>query len=225
MGTGEPKRMQYIAQGPEADHRTSTGLNNRKLLMWAFLGSDAMFFGPLITTHLINRTATQTGPTEDIFNIPLTTISTFVLLISSLAMVLALAGIQRGQMGQFRFWTAATALLGMVFIGFQMTEFAQFAAEGLTPRSSLFGSSFLILTGLHGAHVTVGIIWLWSIFFTSYTGKIKQANSLDVEIAGLYWHFVDIVWIVIFGVVYLIGAFGVEDRLLEHAGAAVRLVG
>jgi len=89
----------------------------------------------------------------------------------------------------------------------------------------LFGTTFFTLTGFHGAHVTVGIIWLWSIFFASFKGRIKQENSLDVEIAGLYWHFVDIVWIIIFGIVYLVGAFGVEDRLIEHAGALARLSG
>ena len=217
--------MQYIVQGPEADHRTSTGLNNRKLLMWAFLGSDAMFFGPLLATHFIHRGRALQGPVEEIFSIPVTTVSTFVLLTSSLAMVLALSGIQRGNLRSFRLWTAITALLGMVFIGFQMVEFTEFAAEGLTPRSSLFGSTFLTLTGFHGAHVTVGIIWLWSIFFASFKGRIRQDNSLDVELAGLYWHFVDIVWIIIFGIVYLVGAFGVEDRLIEHAGVLARLGG
>ena len=215
--------MQYIARSPEAEHATSTGLNNRKLLMWAFLGSDAMFFGPLIATHLIYRTESLHGPIEDIFNIPVTTISTFVLLMSSLAMVLALAGIQQGKIGAFRFWTATTALLGMVFIGFQMVEFTEFAKHGLTPRSNLFGSTFLALTGFHGAHVTVGIIWLWSLFFASFRGKVRRENSLDVELAGLYWHFVDIVWIVIFGVIYLVGAFGVEDRVFEGAHALAGL--
>ncbi len=210
--------MQYITESPGSEHRTSTGLDNRKLLMWAFLGSDSMFFGPLIATHLIYRTQSLVGPTEDIFDITITTISTFVLLMSSLAMVLALAGIQQGKMGQFRFWTAVTALFGMIFIGFQMFEFTEFALEGLTPRSSLFGSTLLVLTGFHGAHVTVGIIWLWSLFFASFKGKVRQETSLDVEIAGLYWHFVDIVWIVIFGVIYLVGAFGVQDRIIEHAG-------
>ena len=218
--------MQYIVRSPEAEHATSTGLNNRKLLMWAFLGSDAMFFGPLIATHLIYRTESIQGPIENVFNIPVTTISTFVLLMSSLAMVLALAGIQQGKMGMFRFWTAMTALLGMVFIGFQMVEFTEFAHKyGLTPRTNLFGSTFLTLTGFHGAHVTVGVIWLWSLLFASFRGKVKQENSLDVEIAGLYWHFVDIVWIVIFGVIYLVGAYGVEERVLNGAHALAGLGG
>ena len=210
--------MQYLTDVPA--HRTSTGLNNRKLLMWAFLGSDVLFFGTLIATYLVYRGQSVTGPAEDILSIPITSISTFVLLMSSLAMVLALAGIQRNDMAQTRLWLAATALLGMVFIGFQMFEFTEFAIEGLTPRTNLFGSTFLVMTGFHGTHVAVGVFWLWSLFFASFKGKIRQDNSLEVEIAGLYWHFVDIVWIVIFGVVYLIGAYGVEETVHAALGAA-----
>ena len=180
--------------------------------MWAFLGSDVLFFGTLIATHLVYRGQGDL-PREEILNIPITSLSTFVLLMSSLAMVLALAGIQQGKMGQARFWLASTAVLGMGFIGFQMFEFTEFAAEGLTPRSNLFGSTFLIMTGFHGTHVAVGVLWLWSLFFGTFNGKVRQDNSLEVELAGLYWHFVDIVWIVIFGVVYLVGAFGVEEAV------------
>ena len=185
--------------------------------MWAFLGSDILFFGTLIATHLVYR-GQGAFPREEILDIPITTVSTFVLLMSSLAMVLALAGIQQGKMGPTRFWLAATALLGMTFIGFQMFEFAEFAHHGLTPRTNLFGSTFLIMTGFHGTHVAVGVLWLWSLFFGTFKGKVRQDNSLEVELAGLYWHFVDIVWIVIFGVVYLVGAYGAEE-VAAHASA------
>ncbi|MEK9658495.1 MAG: cytochrome oxidase subunit III, partial [Chloroflexota bacterium] len=130
--------MQYVA-GIDP-HRTSTGLSNRKMVMWAFLGSDVLFFGTLIGTHMVYRGA-GVGPREELLDIPITSLSTFVLLMSSLAMVLALAAIQRGNLGSFRLWTAVTATLGMVFIGFQMYEFSVFAHEGLTPRSNLFGST------------------------------------------------------------------------------------
>ena len=214
--------MQWLTDVPQ--HRTSTGLNNRKMLMWAFLGSDVLFFGTLIATHLVYRGQSLTGPQEEILNIPVTSISTFVLLMSSLAMVLALAAIQRGDMFQLRLWLAATATLGMGFIGFQMYEFAEFAAEGLTPRTNLFGSTFLIMTGFHGAHVTIGIMWLWSIVMASFKGQVSQERSLDVELAGLYWHFVDIVWIVIFGVVYLVGALGAEEQAHEAISAVTGTV-
>ena len=210
--------MQFVTGVP--DHRTSTGLDNRKLLMWAFLGSDVMFFGSLIATHMIYRGQSVQGPDEGIFNIAVTTVSTFILLMSSLAMVLALAAIQNGNLAGFRKWTIVTATFGMIFIGFQMFEFAEFAHLGLTPRTNLFGSTLLVMTGFHGAHVALGILWLWSLYFASFFGKVRKDNALNVEIAGLYWHFVDIVWIVIFGVVYLVGAFGREPAhaLLQATG-------
>ncbi len=216
--------MRYTTDVPE--HRTSTGLDNRKLLVWAFLGSDVMFFGTLIATHLIYRNRSLSGPQEEIFDIPVTSASTFVLLMSSLAMVLALAAIQRNDLKGTRVWLVVTATLGMVFIGFQMFEFTEFAIHGLTPRTNLFGSTLLVMTGFHGTHVAIGVLWLWSIVFASFRGHVRQDNSLQVEVAGLYWHFVDIVWIVIFGVVYLVGAFGAEDRILDGAAKhAAILVG
>ncbi len=192
------------AHAPEA-HRTSTGLNSRKMLFWAFLGSECMFFGALIATYLVYRGRDQVGPhPHEILNIPFTSVSAFVLLMSSLTMVLALAAVQRGDRRGSRIWLAATALLGMVFVGGQCYEFAHFAHQGLKLQTNLFGSTFFVLTGFHGTHVTVGVIWLWSLFAMAARGKLPQSRALDVEIAGLYWHFVDVVWIAIFTLVYLI---------------------
>ncbi len=196
-----------LATHHEADENTSTGLSNRKLLMWAFLGSDVMFFGAFIATYLVYRHHSLVGPyPEDILNIPITSISTFVLLMSSLAMVLALYYVKEGRRGLGQFWIIATAVLGLVFIGFQVVEFYTFQDEGLTPRVNLFGSTFFILTGIHGAHVTIGVLWLLTLAGNSFKGALRADNALDLEIAALYWHFVDIVWIVIFTVVYLISA-------------------
>ena len=227
---------------------TTTGLNHRKMLMWAFLGSDCMFFGTLIATYLVYKNRSIAGPLpEDVFSIPVTTVSTFVLLMSSMSMVLAYAALTRNQIVTFRIWLASTAILGMTFIGFQVFEFTTFAnydivvkcadvgvveltpvkqkvaekcgtAEehdgkveeqvGLTPRTNLFGSTFFTLTGFHGAHVSLGIVWLLSLFFLSFKkGGVTPEKNLDVDLAALYWHFVDIVWIVIFTVVYLFGVF------------------
>src|SRR5438309_2578823 len=186
-------------------HQGATGLNTRKLLMWAFLGSDCMFFGSLIGTYLVYRGRALSGPTpHEIFDIPYTSVSAFALLMSSLAMVLALAAIQRGDGRRLMIWLLTTAGLGLVFIGGQVYEFTSFGAEGLNLSTSLFGTTFFVLTGFHGAHVSLGIVWLLSLFLLARRGIITQARSLDVEIAGLYWHFVDIVWIIIFTVVYLI---------------------
>ena len=184
---------------------TSTGLNTWKLGFWTFLGSETLFFGSFIATYMIYAGRSVVGPyPADILDIPLTTISTFVLLMSSLAMVLALASVQRGSRKGTLTWLLMTAGLGLVFLGFQAYEFTHFYHEGLTLSTNLFGSSFFILTGFHGAHVTIGVIWLLILWLQTLAGRIGPADALKVEIAGLYWHFVDIVWIVIFTLIYLI---------------------
>jgi heme/copper-type cytochrome/quinol oxidase subunit 3 len=190
----------------ESEHEaTSTGLPNTKLAMWLFLASDCLLFGALISTYVLYRGASVVGPyPKDVFDIPYTSVSSFVLLASSLTMVLALAAIQRGEMGRMRVWLLATALLGMTFVGGQVYEFTTFYREGLSLSTNLFGTTFYVLTGFHGTHVGVGVLMLLSLVAMSFTGRITPRNTMAVELVGLYWHFVDIVWIVIFTVVYLI---------------------
>jgi cytochrome o ubiquinol oxidase subunit 3 len=189
------------------DATTTTGIPNKKLLLWLFLASDCMFFGSLIATHLIYRLNPFEGnpsPTQ-IFDIELTSGSTFILLMSSLMMALAVEAIQKGNLKMMRAYLFTTVFFGLLFLGGQVYEFNHFVhVKGLTLSSSVFGSTFFVLTGTHGCHVAIGVIWLLSITLFSYTGKLTQADSIDVEAAGLYWHFVDIVWIIIFTAVYLI---------------------
>ena len=123
---------------------------------------------------------------------------------SSLAMVLALAAVARGDSTWSRAWLLATALLGLTFLGFQAYEFVSFVHEGLTLKTNLFGSTFFVLTGTHGAHVAVGVLWLLTLLVRSLQGKLGPDKAMNVELAGLYWHFVDVVWIVIFTIVYLL---------------------
>ena len=175
--------------------------------MWAFLGSDVMFFGVFIATYLVYRGKSLVGPyPSEILDIPITSVSTFVLLMSSLAMVLGLHYVKEGQKNKATLWILVVVVLGAIFMGFQFYEFRLFAHEGLTPRTNIFGTTFFILTGIHGAHVTIGVIWMAFMAYGSHVGSLRSDNSLDLEIAGLYWHFVDIVWIVIFTVIYLISA-------------------
>jgi heme/copper-type cytochrome/quinol oxidase subunit 3 len=194
----------------ESEHvGTSTGLPNLKLAMWIFLASDCLLFGALISSYVLYRGASVTGPyPNDVFDIPYTSVSSFVLLASSLTMVLALAAIQRGDVARLRIWLLATALLGLTFIGGQVYEFTTFYDEGLKLSTNLFGTTFYVLTGFHGTHVGIGILMLFTLLGLSFTGKITQENSETVELVGLYWHFVDIVWIIIFTVVYLIPTGG-----------------
>jgi cytochrome c oxidase subunit 3/cytochrome o ubiquinol oxidase subunit 3 len=193
------------AQHEHDPHDTATGTTNTKLAMWIFLSSECLFFGAFIATYLLYRGRSVKGPLpSDVYNIPFTSVTSFILLMSSLTMVLALAAIQRGDHRRFRIWMIATALFGLTFIAGQIYEFTEFYREGLALSTNVFGSSFFVLTGLHGAHVTVGIIWLLSLWGLSVQGKLGVQHSERVEIAGLYWHFVDVVWIVIFTVIYLI---------------------
>ncbi len=236
--------MAQAAAPHGAEHEpTTTGLNHRKLLMWVFLGSDCMFFGSLIATYLVYKNKSIIGPFPiDVFDIPTTSVSTFVLLMSSMSMVLSYAALRRGRIKAFRVWLASTAILGATFLAFQVFEFREFAvhhvhidchvpgelgefeqglfdefctdgveeyegSHGLTPATNLFGTTFFTLTGFHGAHVTLGVIWLLGVLLYSFKWGITPDRDLDLDLAALYWHFVDIVWIIIFTVVYLFGVF------------------
>ena len=184
---------------------TATGLNTFKLGFWVFLGSECLFFGSFIATYMTYKNESVVGPyPADLFNIPLTSVSTFVLLMSSLAMVLALDGVQRGNRALAKWALLGVILLGATFLGFQAYEFTEFYHKGLHLQTNLFGSTFFVLTGFHGAHVSIGVIWLLVLWIELLKGNMPPSRSLTVEIAGLYWHFVDIVWIVIFTLVYLL---------------------
>jgi cytochrome c oxidase subunit 3/cytochrome o ubiquinol oxidase subunit 3 len=190
--------------GHEGAHRTSFGMSNTKLAMWVFLSTDCLFFGTLISVYFLYR-AKPPGPYAfELYDIPFTSLSSFILLMSSLTMVLALSSVNRGDIRRMRIWLVATSLLGAVFLGGQIYEFTAFIREGLTMKSSVSGASFFTLTGFHGAHVAVGILLLLSLVWMSLKGRIGKDNAETVEVIGLYWHFVDIVWIVLFVVVYLL---------------------
>jgi heme/copper-type cytochrome/quinol oxidase subunit 3 len=213
---------------PAAHHYTTTGLDSRKVAIWAFIGSECMLFTSLISTYLIYKGRSRVGPFPHetwvdptsghhfnaILNIPVTSASTFTLLMSSLFMVLALSAVQNKNvpkhttgervLGSSKLWLWATAIAGTTFLGFQAFEFTSFVHEGLTIRSNLFGSSFFTLTGFHGAHVTAGVIWLLTLLSIDYRRGLGPKDALNVDIAALYWHFVDVVWIAIFTLVYLI---------------------
>lgn len=190
--------------------------------MWVFLGSDCLFFGSLIATYMVYRGQSIVGPyPKDIIDVPITTVSTFVLLMSSFAMVMGVAAARSGNQKRLIQWLVLTIILGSIFIGFQVYEFNLFRAEGLRIDTNLFGSTFFTLTGFHGAHVTLGIVWLLGLAWVAKKGRLGPKTALDVELAGLYWHFVDIVWIVIFTLLYLIGGFDTgpagDPSLVPHS--------
>ena len=197
--------MAEVTTTERAAHHTSTGLSNVKLGMWLFLGSECLLFGGLISTYMLYRGRVSNGPTpEQVYDIPFTSVSSFVLLMSSLTMVLAVSAAAKKDDRGTNLWLVVTALLGATFVGGQVYEFTAFYNEGLGFTTSLFGSSFYTLTGFHGVHVTVGIIMLMALVAINKRSRVPGSKAETVEMIGLYWHFVDIVWIIIFTLVYLI---------------------
>jgi cytochrome c oxidase subunit III len=235
--------LSHAAEHHTTGHYTTTGLDHKKIAIWAFIGSECMLFASLISTYLIYKGRSVTGPWPHeywcsstgvrslepiancaggqvfppILDIPVTSVSTFVLLMSSLAMVLALAAVEnKGKplpagagawqraLASSKLWLWATCILGATFLGFQAYEFTSFVHEGLTIKKNLFGSTFFTLTGFHGAHVTGGVIWLGTLLAMDYKRGLGPKDALFVDIAALYWHFVDVVWIAIFTLIYLI---------------------
>jgi len=183
---------------------TSTGIDNRKLAIWTFIGSECLFFASLISTYLVYKGKSLVGPfPKDIFEIGLVTFGTALLLFSSLFVVLALNAAEQGNRKKTILWLGLTITCGLFFIGMQVYEFSHFFHKGLTMQGNLFGASFYTLTGFHGTHVTIGVVWLLTVFIELLRGKLPPAKALNLELAALYWHFVDVVWIVIFPVVYL----------------------
>ena len=198
--------MSDTATAHHDDGHLSLNNDNKKLLMWLFLGSDCMFFGTLISTHLIYRKIyPESFDPTSLFSLELTSFSTFILLMSSFLMALAVSAMHKGELKSFRRNVLGVIFFGLIFLGCQVYEFAHFVHEGLTLSTNTFGSTFYMMTGTHGVHVAIGVFWLICMYFYSHTGKMDAHESaVDVQIAGLYWHFVDIVWIVIFTAVYLI---------------------
>jgi len=197
--------LEHHRNPAHVDQVGNLGVDHRKLAMWVFLGSECFFFGTMIATYLAYKGHDKVGPhPHEILNIPLTTISTFDLLMSSLLMVLALHAVQRGDRRQARLWLFGTAFFGLIFLGFQAWEFTAFVHEGLTLQQNLFGSTFFVLTGFHGGHVALGVALLVTLGILDLRGQLAVQDAPKVEVVGLYWHFVDVVWIVIFTVVYLI---------------------
>ena len=202
---------------PDAHLQTSTGLDSRKLAIWTFLGSECLFFASLISTYVVYRGKSLVGPFphtpwtdpatgqvyEPIIEIPLVTVGTALLLFSSLFIVLALYGAQRGNRKMLLGWLGATIMCGVFFVGMQVYEFTHFVHKGLTLQRNMFGASFFTLTGFHGTHVTIGVIWLITMFVLALRKQLPPENAINLEMAALYWHFVDVVWIIIFPVVYL----------------------
>ncbi len=208
------------------DHQRATssfGVYNKKRGMWIFLLSEVMFFTGLIGAYIILRFAhpDQFADPGVVLNVPLTALNTFILICSSVTMVKAFAEIERGNQKGLRMYLLATIALGIVFLGIQVIEYTVLVSEGFVPMAEsyaahgragghevlggpLYGATFYTMTGFHGTHVTLGVLSLMFVAWKAFRGGYTQADHQGVEIVGLYWHFVDLVWIILFTIVYLI---------------------
>jgi heme/copper-type cytochrome/quinol oxidase subunit 3 len=208
---------------PSSATMPGVGVYNLKFGMWVFLLSEIMFFTGLIGAYIILRFAhpEQFAAPGLVLNVPLTGVNTFILICSSVTMVKAFAAIENGDQGGLKLWLVGTILLGAVFLGIQVIEYTVLSSEGFLPMAAryaahgragghevlggpLYGSTFYTMTGFHGAHVTIGVLCLIFTAWKAFRGKYTVANHGGVEIMGLYWHFVDLVWIILFTIVYLI---------------------
>nr|WP_229776303.1 cytochrome (ubi)quinol oxidase subunit III [Alicyclobacillus cellulosilyticus] len=178
----------------------------RILGFWLFLATDMLLFACLFATYLVLRTHTDGGPTpRELFDVPGFTAETFILLTSSFTGGLATLAMRNGKKGQLIGWLAVTMLLGLSFVALEAQEFVKDALEGATMQRSAFLSSFFTLVGTHGSHVSVGIVWMFLTLLQVLRRGITPITARKVFIVNLYWHFLDVVWVFIFTIVYLSG--------------------
>jgi heme/copper-type cytochrome/quinol oxidase subunit 3 len=185
---------------------TNTGLSNAKLGIWSFLASEIMLFGGLISAYVILRSGSShlAIPPRSMMGVPLATFNTFALITSSVTMVLALAAIKENNIQKFARYIGMTIGGGCIFLLVKAYEYQHKWHEGITLSSNLFGSFYYTLTGLHVLHVTGGLILMAWILVTGLRGAYTPTNHDRVEAAGLYWHFVDLVWVILFPILYLL---------------------
>ncbi|MFL5574824.1 MAG: heme-copper oxidase subunit III [Gemmatimonadaceae bacterium] len=196
---------QDVMQAP-AGHEPGAGVYNEKVGMWVFLASEVMFFTALIGTYIILRVAHPEAwaPPGRVLNVPITAVNTFLLICSSVTMVKAYAAAQDDDQRMLRIWLVATVLIGATFVGIQVYEYSHLIEKGFVPSEGLYGSTFFTMTGFHGFHVTVGVLCMIFVTVRAFRGRYSSSDHRGVEVIGLYWHFVDLVWIILFTIVYLI---------------------
>ena len=198
--------MAHAVQPAAPPAEEGIGVYTQKLGMWVFLASEVMFFTALIGTYIILRwgSAESWPVPQDILNIPLTAFNTFVLICSSVSMVKAYAAATHDDQKGLRLWLVLTVLAGATFVGVQLLEYRHLIHDGFTLPSGNFPATFYVITSFHGAHVFTGVCYLLLTAFGVWRGKHLENGANFVEITGLFWHFVDLVWILVFTLVYLI---------------------
>jgi heme/copper-type cytochrome/quinol oxidase subunit 3 len=201
-----PGALSANAMLAPSDVEQGAGVYHEKLGMWIFLLSEVMFFTALIGAYIILRFSKPDawGAPGEVLNIPVTAVNTFLLICSSVSMVKAYAAVADGDQAKLKLWLVATVLIGATFVGVQVYEYNELIHHGFLPSSGLPGSTFYTMTGFHGFHVSMGVICMAFVTWKAFRGKYTATDHRGVEVIGLYWHFVDLVWIILFTIVYLI---------------------
>ncbi|MEM5646717.1 cytochrome c oxidase subunit III [Bacillus cereus] len=183
---------------------------NKFVGFWLFLGGETVLFASLFGTYLALKNSTNGGPTsQEMFQMPLVFIMTMLLLTSSLTSVYAMYHMKNFNFKKMQLWLLVTVLLGLGFLGFEIYEFYHYAHEFKhTMRSSAFGSAFYALVGTHGLHVLFGLCWILTLIFRNAKRGLNLYNAPKFYVTSIYWHFIDVVWVFIFTVVYLMGMVG-----------------
>lgn len=195
---------------PESPEKATEEGKNKFLGFWFFLGGETVLFACLFGTYLALRNSTADGPSaHEMFGLDLVFIMTVLLLTSSLTSVYAMYHMRNNAFKKMMLWLGITGLLGLGFLSLEIYEFTHYITEyGFTFRSSAFGSAFYTLVGFHGGHVTFGILWLAALMVRNAKRGLNLYNAPKFNTFSLYWHFIDVVWVFVFTVVYLMGKVG-----------------
>jgi cytochrome c oxidase subunit III len=197
---------------PAAPEKATLEAKNKFLGFWLFLAGETVLFASLFATYLALKDKVPNADqklAEDIFSLPLVFFATMLLLTSSLTSVYAIYHMKNFDFKKMMLWLGITVLLGAGFLGLEIYEFYHYVHEyGHKFTSSAFGSAFYTLTGFHGAHVAFGLAWIIALMIRNAKRGLNLYNAPKFYVASLYWHFIDVVWVFIFTVVYLMGMVG-----------------
>ncbi|CAM4492792.1 MAG: cytochrome (ubi)quinol oxidase subunit III [Paenibacillus macerans] len=202
-----PHAHQAAGALPHEPEKATLEGRNKILAFWLFLGGEAVLFGTLFATFLTLRNQVADGPSAaELFSLPMTAAATFILLVSSLTSVFAIQAMHRGDQKKLATWLAVTVVLGLAFLVLEIYEFYEYVHRdeyGMT--TSAFSSAFYTLVGFHGAHVLFGILWISLLIGQLFKKGLTVVTAPKVYVSAIYWHFIDVVWVFIFTVVYLLG--------------------
>lgn len=194
---------------PHEPERATLEARNKLLGFWLFLGGETVLFGTLFSAFITLRNQIADGkPASELFELGMIAAATFILLTSSMTSVMAIQAMHRQKTKEIVAWLVITVILGACFLGLEIYEFRHYVHEGHGFTTSAFSTSFYTLVGFHGAHVAFGVVWISLIIAQLFKKGLTVVTAPKIYVASLYWHFIDVVWVFIFTVVYLMGKVG-----------------